>query len=155
MFQMFQIWLDRVRVKVFQWWSMMRLASYAHYQSASLRGLHTVNPLHPNTALLHWEEGTSREPLDARLSVNFPIFAQWLVCWVGPVSIIWNGEQTWYQCGHAMSGVRLPLKSNPELISVKELCVGLCPRMRALLELRPAQGNSQVKTALIWGPYPA
>jgi hypothetical protein len=57
MFQMFQIWLDRVLVKVFQWWSMMGLASYAHYQSASLRGLHTVNPLHPNTALLHWEEG--------------------------------------------------------------------------------------------------
>jgi hypothetical protein len=85
MFQMFQIWLDRVLVKVFQWWSMMGLASYAHYQSASLRGLHTVNPLHPNTALLHWEEGTSREPLDARLSVNFPIlpsglFVEWDQC---------------------------------------------------------------------------
>jgi len=54
-----------------------------------------------------------------------------------------------------MSGVHLPLKSNPELISVNELCVGLCPRMRALLEFRPAQGNSQVKTALILGALPS
>jgi hypothetical protein len=154
MFQMFQIWLDRVRVKVFQWWSMMRLASYAHYQSASLRGCTQWIP-YIQTLLSFTGKKGHQESLWMLVSVQFPNFAQRLVCWVGPVSIIWNGEQTWYQCRHAMSGVRLPLKSNAELISVNELCEGLCPRMRALLELRPAQGNSQVKTALIWGPYPA